>query len=184
MAWLAEYEDVSAARDQAVKALSLPVGMASPLWLAFGAAASAGMAWWWMTRWTRAVNIEQAMEVAPQAEAPMVVGFPLAMDILPAPEPEPEVEETSAAPAPMADPVPAPEEPVFLAAEPDDLTRLVGIGPKLADALAARGVTRFAQLAAWTAADLAIFDAALSLKGRAVRDAWVAQAKRLSAAED
>ena len=66
--------------------------------------------------------------------------------------------------------------------EPDDLTRLVGIGPKLADALAARGVTRFSQLAAWTADDLATIDAALSLKGRAARDAWVAQAKRFASA--
>ncbi len=63
---------------------------------------------------------------------------------------------------------------------PDDLTRLVGIGPKLAAALAERGVTRFAQLAAWSEADLAEVDRALDLKGRAVRDAWVAQAKRFS----
>ena len=63
---------------------------------------------------------------------------------------------------------------------PDDLTRLVGIGPKLSVALAERGVTRFAQLAAWTETDLAEVDHALDLKGRAVRDAWVAQAKRLA----
>ena len=66
---------------------------------------------------------------------------------------------------------------------PEDLTRLVGIGPKLAAALAERGVTRFAQIAAWTAADLAELDKALDLKGRAVRDAWVAQAKRFSSGE-
>ena len=64
---------------------------------------------------------------------------------------------------------------------PDDLTRLVGIGPKLQVALAERGVTRYAQLAAWTEADLAEVDKALDLKGRAVRDAWVAQAKRFAA---
>jgi predicted flap endonuclease-1-like 5' DNA nuclease len=64
----------------------------------------------------------------------------------------------------------------------DDLTRMVGVGPKLSEALAARGVTRFAQIAAWTEADLADIDAALSLKGRAVREAWVAQAKRLAGA--
>ena len=63
----------------------------------------------------------------------------------------------------------------------DDLTRMVGIGPKLAVGLADRGVTRFAQIAAWTAADLAEIDKALDLKGRAVRDAWVAQAKRFIA---
>ena len=61
---------------------------------------------------------------------------------------------------------------------PDDLTRLVGIGPKLSASLAERGVTRFAHIAGWTAADLAEFDKSLDLKGRAVRDAWVAQAKR------
>ena len=63
---------------------------------------------------------------------------------------------------------------------PDDLTRLVGIGPKLSIALAERGVTRFADIAAWTEADLAEVDKALDLKGRAVRDAWIAQAKRFS----
>jgi predicted flap endonuclease-1-like 5' DNA nuclease len=65
--------------------------------------------------------------------------------------------------------------------EPDDLTRLVGIGPKLAAALAERGVTTFAQIAAWTDQELADLDKALDLKGRAARDAWVAQAKRFAA---
>ncbi|HEY5411013.1 MAG TPA: hypothetical protein VIJ94_09845 [Caulobacteraceae bacterium] len=64
---------------------------------------------------------------------------------------------------------------------PDDLTRMVGIGPKLTVALAERGVTRFAQIAAWAEADLAEVDKALDLKGRAVRDAWVAQARRFAA---
>ncbi len=74
------------------------------------------------------------------------------------------------------------EHVAVVAAEvPDDLTRLVGIGPKLAAALAERGVTRFAHLAHWTEADLAEVDKALDLKGRAVRDAWVAQAKRFAA---
>jgi len=63
----------------------------------------------------------------------------------------------------------------------DDLTLLVGIGPKLAASLAELGVTRFEQIAAWGPKDLADFDAKLSLKGRAERDAWVAQAKRLTA---
>ena len=64
---------------------------------------------------------------------------------------------------------------------PDDLTRLVGIGPKIAEALAARGVATFANLAALTADDLTAIDTEMNLKGRPVRDAWVAQAQRLAA---
>jgi predicted flap endonuclease-1-like 5' DNA nuclease len=65
--------------------------------------------------------------------------------------------------------------------QPDDLTRMMGIGPKLAAALAERGVTTFAQIAAWTDRELVDFDKALDLKGRATRDAWVAQARRFAA---
>ena len=64
----------------------------------------------------------------------------------------------------------------------DDLTLLVGIGPKLAASLADLGVTRFSELAAWGPKELADFDAKLNLRGRAERDAWVAQAKRLAGA--
>ena len=42
------------------------------------------------------------------------------------------------------------------------------------------GIISFAEIAAWSADDLARFDQALSLKGRAVRDAWVAQARRFA----
>lgn len=72
-----------------------------------------------------------------------------------------------------------------VAAEPveaavDDLTRLVGIGPKLATSLAELGVTRFSQIAAWSSDELASIDQLLNLKGRAERDAWIAQAKRFA----
>ena len=62
----------------------------------------------------------------------------------------------------------------------DELTRIVGIGPRLAAGLASEGITRFAQIAKWNAEDLEKFDKVLALKGRAVRDAWVAQAKRFA----
>jgi len=87
----------------------------------------------------------------------------------------------------VADAEPEVVEPVAQAAEVveavtveagDDLTRLVGVGPKLAASLAELGVTRFSQIAAWTPDELAEIDLKLGLKGRAERDAWIAQAKR------
>lgn len=36
----------------------LMVGAASPLWAYFGAAAAGGLAYWWMTQWTRPMNLE------------------------------------------------------------------------------------------------------------------------------
>jgi predicted flap endonuclease-1-like 5' DNA nuclease len=44
------------------------------------------------------------------------------------------------------------------------------------------GVTTFSQIAAWTPEELADIDLKLGLKGRAERDAWIAQAKRFAAA--
>ena len=171
MAWFDEFSGLGAASERAEKAWRVPMGVVSPLWLAFGAAASAGVAYWWMTRWTKAVNVE-ALERPAEPEA---AAAPVAAT---APEPELAL-EPEAAPAIEAAPV-APAETV--AEAPDDLTRMNGVGPKLSEALAARGVTRFAQIAAWTAEDLADVDKALSLKGRAVREAWVAQAKRFAQA--
>lgn len=236
------------------KALSLPVGMTSPLWFAFAGVAAAGAAYWWMSRWARPTNLEalglaqakavdtvidvavdsfEAVEVAaedvveaaadlalesvpePVAEvlealAPEPVA-PLAAEPEPVLEAEPEPEAViEAAPEPVPEAAPEPEPVVEAASEPepepvvtaelepvveatpepapepedlaDDLTRIAGIGPKLSVKLAARGLTTFAQLAALTADDLAELDTALDLKGRPIRDAWVAQAKRFAAA--
>lgn len=54
----------------------VPLGAASPLWLMFAGAASAGVAYWWMTRWTATTHLEAAFGA---------VDLPLTA---PAPEPE------------------------------------------------------------------------------------------------
>jgi len=61
--------------------------------------------------------------------------------------------------------------------EVNDLTELKGLGPKAAEALNAAGVTSFHQIAAWTKADIAKWDEALTARGRIERDDWVGQAK-------
>lgn len=64
----------------------------------------------------------------------------------------------------------------------DDLTRIKGLGPKLAITLGELGVTRFAQIAEWTEADIDRIDSQLGrFAGRIRRDSWVEQAKYLAA---
>ncbi len=62
----------------------------------------------------------------------------------------------------------------------DDLKKLSGVGPALEKKLHENGVTTFAQIAAWTDADIAEMDEKLSFKGRIEREGWVAQAKDLA----
>jgi predicted flap endonuclease-1-like 5' DNA nuclease len=199
--------------------LSLPVGLMSPLWLAFAGAAATGAAYFWMSRWARPANLEailptaavappaaEALEVAPfleatsemaptadaAAEATAAIAEP-ALDIarIATETVMQSALQQSAAMAEAFDPVDPVVEPLVAAAPKvetavdraaDDLTRLVGIGPKLAASLAERGVTAFAQIAGWTPDELGEIDQALDLRGRAVRDAWIAQAKRLAEA--
>lgn len=67
----------------------------------------------------------------------------------------------------------------------DDLTRLKGVGPKLAAQLGALGVTSFAQIAAWSEADIGRIDTQLGrFQGRIHRDNWVEQARFLAAGDD
>jgi hypothetical protein len=58
------------------RAPQILMGAASPLWGYFGMAAAGGVAWWWMTRWTRVNNLE-ALLAAPglAAEAAVAEGL-------------------------------------------------------------------------------------------------------------
>ncbi|MET3665003.1 phasin PhaH [Caulobacter sp. 1776] len=131
--------------------------------------------------------LDAAQEVVETAAASLDVAEPL---VEPVAEAEPAIAQAAEvvveAPAEIAEAVtPVVEtasEAVATAAETvgDDLTRLVGVGPKLAASLAELGVTTFSQIAAWTPDELASYDQLLNLKGRAERDAWIAQAKRFA----
>ena len=67
----------------------------------------------------------------------------------------------------------------------DDLTRIKGLGPKIATMLNEMGVNRFAQIAAWTDSDIEKIDSRLGkFQGRIRRDAWVDQAKLLNSGDE
>ncbi len=85
--------------------------------------------------------------------------------------------------APKAE-APAPKAEKKAAAAADDLKLLSGVGPALEKKLLEAGVTSFAQIAAWTEADIAEFDEKLSFKGRIEREGWVEQAKTLAAEKE
>ena len=62
----------------------------------------------------------------------------------------------------------------------DDLKVLSGVGPALEKKLHAEGITTFAQIAAWSDADVEEFGEKLNFKGRIEREGWIEQAKELS----
>lgn len=67
---------------------------------------------------------------------------------------------------------------------PDDLGLLKGVGPKLTTLLQSLGVTKFEQVANWSAADITEIDAKLgNFAGRVGRDNWVDQAKLLASGD-
>jgi predicted flap endonuclease-1-like 5' DNA nuclease len=99
--------------------------------------------------------------------------------------------EAASAAAPVTPPAPAATAPAAPepaatagAGMPDDLLRLKGVGPKIAAILHEQGVTRFAQIAAWSDADIAAIDARLgNFSGRPKRDNWVDQARLLASGD-
>lgn len=125
-----------------------------------------------------------------ETDAPVAkqLGFATRMDAQRQADPKPEP-----APEPMASPEPAPGGDTGAQPDPgratapapavgagDELTAIKGLGPKAAEKLQSMGVTRYAQIAAWSDADVARFDRELNARGRIVRDEWVAQAGALA----
>jgi large subunit ribosomal protein L21 len=66
------------------------------------------------------------------------------------------------------------------ATDGDDLSTISGVGPVIVGKLHAEGITTFAQIAAWTDADVEAIEEKLSFKGRVGREDWIAQAVELA----
>ena len=88
--------------------------------------------------------------------------------------------------APAAEQAPATEEKkaapkkAKASKDGDDLTTISGVGPVIVKKLHAEGVTTFAQIAAWSDADVEAIEEKLSFKGRVGREDWIAQAAELA----
>ena len=64
---------------------------------------------------------------------------------------------------------------------PDDLTKISGVGKTIETKLHKMGITRFSQIADWTKRDMNAVDKKLNFKGRIEREDWISQAKILAA---
>ncbi|KQM14871.1 hypothetical protein [Novosphingobium sp. Leaf2] len=116
-------------------------------------------------------GIGELIAVAAQREANEARAHPAEPPQTIAAEPDP----TPAASAPAL------EETAGGDVEPDDLRKIKGLGPKMLTVLHALGITRYAQIAAWTDADLDDLDTRLgAFAGRPRRDNWVEQARLLA----
>ncbi|MGX9143598.1 proton-conducting membrane transporter [Mesorhizobium sp. 128a] len=98
---------------------------------------------------------------------------------------KPAAAKASAAPKPAASkPAAAPKKAAPAAGKADNLRRLIGIGPVNDKLLKGLGVTTYAQIAAWTAADVKRIEDTLNFDGRIAREKWIEQAKLLAAGDE
>ena len=107
---------------------------------------------------------------------------PAAATAAPAKKPAKAKAEKAPAPAkaPAAKKAAKPAKAEAAPAAADDLKKLTGVGPALEKKLIAAGITSYAQIAAWTDADVAAIDEQLSFKGKIEREGWIDQAKELA----
>ncbi|RUU06579.1 proton-conducting membrane transporter [Mesorhizobium sp. USDA-HM6] len=74
--------------------------------------------------------------------------------------------------------------PKAAAGKADNLRRLIGIGPVNEKLLKGQGVTTYAQIAAWTEADVKRIEEVLNFDGRIAREKWIEQAKLLASGNE
>jgi predicted flap endonuclease-1-like 5' DNA nuclease len=138
------------------------------IWFFFAFLIGIATAWWVWARYSlpdtdlsaepATFSASPAVE-APVVEAPATVAAPV----------------TAMAAAPLVAPA---------VGEPDDLLLIKGVGPQLNSLLNGLGITRFDQIAGWSADDVQRIDAHLGVfKGRIVRDDWIEQAKLFAAGD-
>lgn len=117
----------------------------------------------------------------PPAEEQADDKVPEPLDDRPVP---PAVSLATAAPAPPASQPSSPPVPVGPSSADGPITQLKGLGPRVAERLAAEGITTVGQLAALTDDEASALDAHLGpFTGRMTRDRWLEQARFLAAGD-
>lgn len=87
-------------------------------------------------------------------------------------------------PKPLPTKAASPKPQAAAKVAPDDLGLMKGVGPKLTMLLQSLGITKFEQVANWSAADIVEIDAKLgNFAGRIGRDNWVDQARLLGSGD-
>lgn len=132
-------------------AIYVPLGAVSPFWFLYAGAASAGVAFWWLSRWREATNLEALFAKAPVSPA---LELPEAVEEAPAPVESPEpvaaaeperafvaAAELLTGPEPVVEAAPAIEpEPVTDAAPEPEPEAEAAAAPKAKAARAARPI--------------------------------------------
>ncbi|UVC17472.1 proton-conducting membrane transporter [Mesorhizobium onobrychidis] len=95
-----------------------------------------------------------------------------------------ETSTTARKAAPAAKEATAGKATAAAADKTDSLRRLIGIGPVNERKLHGLGVRTYAQIAAWTAADIKRIEDVLQFDGRIERERWIEQAKLLAAGDE
>ncbi|WP_137933544.1 proton-conducting membrane transporter [Mesorhizobium comanense] len=131
---------------------------------------------------TKPAAAKPAAPAKPAASKPAAAGS--ATKSAAAPKASAAAAPKKAAPKAAAPKTAAPAAAKPAAAKSDNLRRLIGIGPVNEKLLKGQGVTTFAQIAAWTAADIERIEHALQFGGRVERERWVEQAKLLAAGNE
>ena len=121
-----------------------------------------------------------AAKPAPKPAATKTAPKPVAARASPKPKP-PAAAKPAAKKAAAPKTVSPKAAPVAPKPAPGNLLLVKGLGPKLNTLLTGLGITRFDQVAAWSADDVAKVDEHLgAFKGRIERDSWIEQAGLLA----
>jgi len=129
-----------------------------------------------------AAAVPEAAPAAPEAAPAAPEAAPVAPEAAPA---APEAAPATSEAAPVAPAVVETGYEVLSApqGEADDLKKISGVGPVIEEKLNKMGIYHYAQIAAFTAADITRIDDELNFKGRIERDNWLEQAREMAAAK-